>query len=86
MTKPAPKTPCTVKPHASRVQWTNDAPEIQTPFQHNPLVQKQHESPTMQPKFTIEKGSKPNLHINRGRFVPSISKTMRVQRQNNRGD
>ena len=33
----------------------------------------------MQPKFTIEKGSKPNLHVNRGRFVPSISKTMALQ-------
>ena len=42
MTKPAPETPRTVKPHLSRVQQTKPAPEtpptIQTPFQHNPLV------------------------------------------------
>ena len=42
-------------------------------------MQKQRELPTMQRKFTIEKGSKPNLHVNRGRFVLSISKTMALQ-------
>ena len=29
----------------------------------------------MQLKFTAHKGSKPDLHVNRGRFIPSISKT-----------
>ena len=33
----------------------------------------------MQPKFTAHKGSKPDLHVNRGRFIPSISKTMTLQ-------
>ena len=80
MTKPAPETPCTVKPHPSRVQQTKPAPEtpptIQTPFQHNPLVVRQHELPIMQPKFTAHKGGKPELHVKRGRFILSISKTM----------
>ena len=80
MTKPALKTPRTVKPHPSRVQHTKPAPEtpptIQTPFQHNPLVVRQHESLIMQPKFTAHKGSKLDLHVNRSRFIPSISKTM----------
>ena len=30
----------------------------------------------MQLKFTVEKGTKSNLHVNRGRFIPSISKTI----------
>ena len=80
MTKPAPETPCTVKPHPLRVQQTMPAPKtpctIQTPLQHNPLVERQCGLPIMQPKFTAYKGSKPDLHVNRGRFIPSISKTM----------
>ena len=83
MTKPAPKTPHTVKPYPSRVQQTKPAPKtpptIQTPFQRNPLVVRQCESPIMQQKFTAYKGSKPDLHVNRGRFIPSISKTMTLQ-------
>ena len=42
-------------------------------------MQKQCESPTMQLKFTVEKGSKPNLHDDRGRFIWSLSKTMGLQ-------
>ena len=30
----------------------------------------------MQPKFTTGKGTKPNLHVDRGRFIPSMSKMM----------
>ena len=30
----------------------------------------------MQQKSTAEKGTVPNLHVSRGRFIPSMSKTM----------